>query len=78
MLDMLRDCNTGIRWVLHHAAQNGGDASRIYLVGQSCGAQLAALALITQVVADTEIYTFPVSQLGLMTWLTLTAPTSSG
>ncbi|CAL8465640.1 g5176 [Coccomyxa elongata] len=48
MLDMLRDCNTGIRWVLHHAAQNGGDASRMYLVGQSCGAQLAALALITQ------------------------------
>ncbi|KAK9918580.1 hypothetical protein WJX75_005121 [Coccomyxa subellipsoidea] len=48
VLDMLRDCNTGIRWVLHHAQQNGGDPSRVHLVGQSCGAQLATLALITQ------------------------------
>ena len=49
MLDMLRDCNTGIRWVLNHTQQHGGDPSRIFLVGQSCGAQIAALALITQV-----------------------------
>lgn len=49
MLDMLRDCNTGIRWVLNHTQQHGGDPSRVFLVGQSCGAQIAALALITQV-----------------------------
>ena len=48
VLDMLRDCNTGIRWVLNHAHQHGGDPSNIFLVGQSCGAQLAALACITQ------------------------------
>ena len=49
LLDMLRDCNTGIRWVLNHCHQHGGDPSRVYLVGQSCGAQLASLAMITQV-----------------------------
>ncbi|EIE18373.1 PRENYLCYSTEINE methylesterase [Coccomyxa subellipsoidea C-169] len=52
VLDMLRDCNTGIRWVLHHAQQHGGDPSRMHLVGQSCGAQLATLALITQTEQD--------------------------
>ena len=48
ILDMLRDCNTGIRWVLNHCHQHGGDPSNVFLVGQSCGAQLAALSCITQ------------------------------
>lgn len=46
--DMLEDVNTGIAWVLHRCAAYGGDPSRVYLVGQSCGAQLGTLALITQ------------------------------
>ena len=49
MLDMMRDVNTGIRWVLHHTHFHGGDPNQVYLVGQSCGAQLAAMAMITQV-----------------------------
>ena len=49
MLDMMRDVNTGIRWILHHTHFHGGDPNQVYLVGQSCGAQLAAMALITQV-----------------------------
>ncbi len=45
---MLRDVNTGIRWILNHVHQHGGNPDRVFLVGQSCGAQLSALALITQ------------------------------
>jgi acetyl esterase/lipase len=48
ILDMLRDCNTGIRWILGHAHQHGGDPANVFLVGQSCGAQLASMALLTQ------------------------------
>jgi len=47
-LDMLEDVNGGIAWTLAHAAEHGGDPQRTYLVGQSCGAQLAALSLVTQ------------------------------
>ena len=55
MLDMMRDVNTGIRWILHHTHFHGGDPNQVYLVGQSCGAQLAAMAMITQVgVAQTS------------------------
>ena len=49
ILDMMRDCNTGIRWILNHTHFHGGDPSQVYLVGQSCGAQLAAITMITQV-----------------------------
>ena len=49
MLDMMRDVNTGIRWILNHTQFHGGDSEQVYLVGQSCGAQLAAMSLITQV-----------------------------
>ncbi|KAK9820850.1 hypothetical protein WJX81_002179 [Elliptochloris bilobata] len=48
ILDMLEDVNAGIAWTLEHAEEHGGDAQHTYLVGQSCGAQLAALALLTQ------------------------------
>ena len=47
--DMLEDVNTGIAWVLERCAAYGGDPARVYLIGQSCGAQLGTLALITQV-----------------------------
>jgi acetyl esterase/lipase len=49
MEDMLEDVNAGIRWVLASAARHGGDAGRAFLVGQSAGAQLGAMALIAQV-----------------------------
>lgn len=51
ILDMMRDVNTGIRWILNHTQFHGGDPEQVYLVGQSCGAQLAAMSLITQVTA---------------------------
>lgn len=48
---MLEDVNAGIAWTLAHAEEHGGDPQHTYLVGQSCGAQLAALSLVTQVPA---------------------------
>lgn len=52
---MMRDCNTGIRWILNHTHFHGGDPSQVYLVGQSCGAQLAAITMITQVMSCLHI-----------------------
>lgn len=49
--DMLEDVNTGIAWVLARCHAYGGDPMRVYLIGQSCGAQLGTLALITQVLS---------------------------
>lgn len=46
--EMLEDVNTGISWVLRRIQFFGGDPSRVLLVGQSCGAQLASLAVILQ------------------------------
>ena len=46
---MLEDINTGIAWVTSRIQYYGGDPDNIFLVGQSCGAQLSSLALVTQV-----------------------------
>ena len=59
MLDMMRDVNTGIRWILHHTHFHGGDPNQVYLVGQSCGAQLAAMSIITQVSPSLTALPFP-------------------
>lgn len=45
---MLEDVNTGIDWVLRRIRHYGGDPGSVFLVGQSAGGQLAALALIQQ------------------------------
>jgi acetyl esterase/lipase len=39
----IHDCKAAIRWVRTHAAEYGGDASRIGVMGTSAGAHLAAL-----------------------------------
>lgn len=49
MSDMLEDVNTGIAWVLHRIQYYGGDPANVTVVGQSCGAQLASLAITIQV-----------------------------
>jgi len=51
-LDMMEDVNTGIGWVLSRIRHYGGDPRRVYLVGQSCGAQLSMMCLVTQVLAS--------------------------
>ncbi|WP_255546272.1 alpha/beta hydrolase [Glaciihabitans sp. dw_435] len=40
---MLADANAALRWVVEHAAEFGGDASRIVLGGDSAGGQISAL-----------------------------------
>ena len=46
---MLEDVNTGIAWVLARCRSYGGDPDKVFVVGQSCGAQLGTLAFLTQV-----------------------------
>ncbi len=41
--DFMTDASAALSWVVSHAAQIGGDPSRIYLAGHSAGAQIAGL-----------------------------------
>ena len=41
--DFLADCATAVRWAFDHAAEYGGDPSRIFLMGHSAGAYNAAM-----------------------------------
>ncbi|MDQ3623070.1 MAG: alpha/beta hydrolase [Verrucomicrobiota bacterium] len=40
---IVRDIATSIRWVHEHIAEHGGDPQRVFVMGHSAGAQLAAL-----------------------------------
>ncbi|XP_052186332.1 probable isoprenylcysteine alpha-carbonyl methylesterase ICMEL2 isoform X2 [Diospyros lotus] len=46
--DMVKDASQGISFVCNHIAEYGGDPNRIYLMGQSAGAHIAACALLEQ------------------------------
>lgn len=46
--DMAADVGLGIGWVVRRAASLGGDPSKVFVVGQSAGAHLSALALLRQ------------------------------
>src|SRR6266481_1175639 len=43
MATIVRDIAKSIRWVHDHIAEHGGDPSRLFIMGHSAGAQLAAL-----------------------------------
>jgi acetyl esterase/lipase len=43
MATIVRDCARSIRWVHDHIAEHGGDPNRLFVMGHSAGAQLAAL-----------------------------------
>ncbi len=43
MATIVRDIAKSIRWVHDHIAEYGGDPSRLFIMGHSAGAQLAAL-----------------------------------
>jgi len=47
--DMVDDVSTGIEWCLTNLSQWKGDTTNVYLMGQSAGAHLSALALMRQV-----------------------------
>ncbi|EEC71166.1 hypothetical protein OsI_03031 [Oryza sativa Indica Group] len=52
--DMVSDASQGISYVCNNIASYGGDPNRIYLVGQSAGAHIAACALIEQAVKESS------------------------
>src|SRR5215471_4821515 len=43
MATIVRDIAKSIRWVHEHIAEHGGDPNRLFIMGHSAGAQLAAL-----------------------------------
>ncbi|KAF8686984.1 hypothetical protein HU200_043263 [Digitaria exilis] len=49
---MLEDVSQGISFVCNNIASYGGDPNRIYLVGQSAGAHIAACALLNQAIRE--------------------------
>ncbi|CAO1945296.1 unnamed protein product [Urochloa humidicola] len=50
--DMVTDASQGISFVCNNIASYGGDPNRIYLMGQSAGAHIAACALMEQAVKE--------------------------
>jgi acetyl esterase/lipase len=46
MATIVRDVAKSIRWVHDHIAEHGGDPTRLFVMGHSAGAQLAALICI--------------------------------
>jgi acetyl esterase/lipase len=48
ILDMIEDVSTAMNWVTNEIHSYGGNAQDMVVVGQSAGAQLAALAVLFQ------------------------------
>jgi acetyl esterase/lipase len=46
MATIVRDIAKSVRWVHDHIAEHGGDPQRLFVMGHSAGAQLAALVCI--------------------------------
>ncbi|XP_019446958.1 PREDICTED: isoprenylcysteine alpha-carbonyl methylesterase ICME [Lupinus angustifolius] len=50
--DMVTDASQGISFVCNNIAEYGGDPNRIYLMGQSAGAHIAACALVEHAIKE--------------------------
>ncbi|XP_027922243.1 probable isoprenylcysteine alpha-carbonyl methylesterase ICMEL2 [Vigna unguiculata] len=50
--DMIADSSQGIAFVCNNIAEYGGDPNRIYLMGQSAGAHIAACVLVEQAIKE--------------------------
>ncbi|CAJ1941938.1 unnamed protein product [Sphenostylis stenocarpa] len=50
--DMIADSSQGISFVCNNIAEYGGDPNRIYLMGQSAGAHIAACAIVEQAIKE--------------------------
>ncbi|XP_073103630.1 probable isoprenylcysteine alpha-carbonyl methylesterase ICMEL1 isoform X2 [Elaeis guineensis] len=64
--DMVKDASQGISFVCNNIASYGGDPNRIYLIGQSAGAHIAACALLDQAIGESgegESISWSVSQI---------------
>ncbi|KMZ73052.1 Isoprenylcysteine alpha-carbonyl methylesterase ICME [Zostera marina] len=64
--DMIKDASQGISFICNNIIDYGGDPSRIYLMGQSAGAHIAACVLLDQAKKESEekeIISWSVSQI---------------
>ncbi|KVI05328.1 probable isoprenylcysteine alpha-carbonyl methylesterase ICMEL2 [Cynara cardunculus var. scolymus] len=64
--DMVEDASRGISFVCNNISEYGGDPNRIYLMGQSAGAHIAACALVDQAIKESDVTqstTWSVSQI---------------
>ncbi|KAK9276333.1 hypothetical protein L1049_005865 [Liquidambar formosana] len=64
--DMVKDASQGISFVCKNIAEYGGDPERIYLMGQSAGAHIAACTLLEQAIKESgegESTSWSVSQI---------------
>ncbi|KAI3778872.1 hypothetical protein L2E82_08260 [Cichorium intybus] len=64
--EMVKDASRGISFVCNNISEYGGDRNRIYLMGQSAGAHIAACALMEQAVIEcdaTQSTTWSVTQI---------------
>ncbi|GFQ01370.1 isoprenylcysteine alpha-carbonyl methylesterase icme [Phtheirospermum japonicum] len=52
--DMVKDASQGISFVCNNIAEYGGDPNRVYLMGQSAGAHIAACALLEQAIKESN------------------------
>ncbi|KAG2706774.1 hypothetical protein I3760_05G118000 [Carya illinoinensis] len=52
MSDMVTDASQGISFVCKNIAEYGGDPDRIYLMGQSAGAHIAACTILEQAIKE--------------------------
>ncbi|KAI9084960.1 hypothetical protein K1719_033133 [Acacia pycnantha] len=50
--DMVEDASQGISFVCNNIAEYGGDPNKIFLMGQSAGAHIAACALVEQAIKE--------------------------
>ncbi|ESW28380.1 hypothetical protein PHAVU_003G282000 [Phaseolus vulgaris] len=50
--DMIADSSQGIAFVCNNIAEYGGDPNRIYLMGQSAGAHIAACVIVEQAIKE--------------------------
>ncbi|XP_071716427.1 isoprenylcysteine alpha-carbonyl methylesterase ICME-like [Rutidosis leptorrhynchoides] len=66
MSEMVQDASRGISFVCNNISEYGGDPNRIYLMGQSAGAHIAACALVEQAIKEsvpTQSTSWSVSQI---------------
>ncbi|KAI4366739.1 hypothetical protein MLD38_022578 [Melastoma candidum] len=52
--DMVSDASQGIAFICNTIVEYGGDPNRIYLMGQSAGAHIAACALVEQAIKESN------------------------
>ncbi|KAH9607050.1 hypothetical protein KSS87_013825 [Heliosperma pusillum] len=66
MRDMIDDASRGISFICKNVAEYGGDPERVYVMGQSAGAHIAACVLVEQAIKEIgegDTVTWSVSQI---------------